>query len=262
MLNVFADAVTANYKNKSNASDTKQAASGSAAETEDGEYKISAREKAPKKKKVKDDGLSPLQRGIKAQTGEVETQKDWRELTETDPDYSEADKLMKGGESDLQKIVEVVDGANYTFVFEKGEYKKEVEIELLDDETSEGNEQAAIMLIDAKGSELGNSYHGYININDDEEEVKASYSFKDSFYTAPAGADSITVTVVKKGAKSRMTVTDMTAVDGTAKSGVNYSFDTQPIVFIPGETEKQVTIPVQGQLNPLRAGFSVTCNPI
>ncbi len=259
MLNVFADAVTANYKNKGKAEGEKKTASGSAAEIEDG-YKITAKEKAPKKKKVKSDGLSPLQRGIKAQTGEVETQKDWRELTDTDPDYSKADKLMKDGESDIQKIAEAVDGANHTFVFEKGEYKKEVEIELLDDETSEGDEQAAIMLIDAKGSVLGDSYHGYINISDDEEEVKATYSIKDSFYTAPAGASSVTVTVVKKGAKSRMTVTDMAAVDGTAKNGKNYVFDTQPIVFIPGETEKTIKIPVLNKSTKKDIDFTIGVN--
>ena len=259
MLNVFADAVTANYKKKGKASGEKKVASGSAAEIDDG-FKITAKEKAPKKKKVKNDGLSPLQRGIKAQTGEVETQKDWRELTDTDPDYSKADKLMKDGESDIQKIAEAVDGANHTFVFEKGEYKKEVEIELLDDETSEGDEQAAIMLINADGSVLGESYHGYINISDDEKEVKANYSFKDSFYTAPAGADYVTVTVVKDGAKSRMTVTDMTAIDGTAKNGVNYVFETQPIVFIPGETEKTVKIPVLNKSTKKDVAFTIGVN--
>ncbi len=233
--------LNAKYKADAVAEDT-TAASGSAVEPTP---IVKTEDKVPNVKQVKEDDLSPLQRGVKAQTGKVEEQKDWRALTENDVDYKEAEKTMKQGDSDVQQIAEAIDGPQYTFIFNKGEYKKQIELEILDDEVSEGDEQTMLILTEPKVSELGAAYHGYLDITDDEKEVKAKYTMKDSFYVAAAGEESVKVSVKKTGALSRMTVTDITTTDGTAKLGEDYAFETRPLVFAPGEKEKQVTIPVK-----------------
>ncbi len=259
MLELFGDSITADYADGPAKKRSKDGAvSGGSAAVAASASK--AKEKVPEIKKVKEDSLSPLQRGVRAQTGKAETQKDWREITETDPDYSEAGQAMEQGASNIQKIAEAIEGTSVTLTFEKGEYKKEIEVEVLDDDISEGEEQIALILSNPVGSELGAKYHGYLNIEDDEEEAPVSYEIRKRVYTVGAGEDEAHVTIVKKGAADRMTVTDVACADGTAKAGENYAWETQPVVFVPGETEKEIIIPVRNLSTKKDIDFTVGVN--
>ncbi len=62
--------------------------------------------------------------------------------------------------------------------------------------------------------------------------------------TENSQAGTVAVTVRRDGATSKSTSVDVFTVDGTAKSGVNYTGIRQTLTFAPGEVSKTFSIPI------------------
>lgn len=193
------------------------------------------------------DELSSLEKAAALQNGYAKDQKSWREIEESDAEsdaYTQAEQITGKGEDALKKVLENVEGVSYTFTFEKGEYKKVVEIETIDDDLAETDEQIMIMLTNVKGSKLSASNTGYVNIKDNEESEVNVFKMQDSSQSVERGTDEVNVVVTRTSGIEQMAVMGVGTIEDTAKPGTDYTALTETLVFVPGEKEKTVTIPL------------------
>ena len=68
--------------------------------------------------------------------------------------------MSQKSQEEMESLADLISGTGYTFTFAPGEYKKVVEIELLDDELSEGEEQVMFLLYQAQGTRAGRQQYG------------------------------------------------------------------------------------------------------
>ncbi len=190
--------------------------------------------------------LSGMRKAAAMQNGKVAAQKSWRETNDKkDSDYQKAEKLMTKGKENLLDAAKKMDGVEYTFTFAEGEYKKAVDISAIDDELSEGDEQVMFILSDASGAKLSESYTGYFNILDNEEEVPDAYEMAASSVKVKRGVKEVTLTVNKTEGLEKLSVLTVGTSAVTAKAGVDYESVNEALVFAPGMTSKEVTIPLK-----------------
>ena len=144
----------------------------------------------------------------------------------------------------MESLADLISGTGYTFTFAPGEYKKVVEIELLDDELSEGEEQVMFLLYQAQGAGPGDSNTGYLNIADNDEKEPQIF-----------GVESTDVYVSEDEAYAEIRVNRTSGVEqfaavyaatggDTAIAGADYTETQKELVFSQGDTEETLRIPI------------------
>ena len=196
------------------------------------------------------DGLSELQKAQVAQTGTLNKTKTWREIADEKSDeYKDADKAMKNGAKNVQKMINQLGGVCEKLTFADGETTKEIFVRVPDDETSDGEVQAMFALTNAS-TEVSDASDGYINIKDNEKSEEAKYAFLNKDISVRADKDSVEVTLVKTAGTEAMSVVNLMTTDGTAKEGANYDAVSETLIFPKGLKEKSVSIPLKA--NPIK----------
>ena len=195
---------------------------------------------------VEFDELSGLQKAAAMQNdGTVAMQKSWREVNDKESsDYTDAEQLITEGKGNLLDAVKDIDGVEYTFTFEEGEYKKAIDISVIDDALSEGDEQIMFILSDASGAELSDSYTAYFNIKDNEDSETNIYEMESDAVSVERGTESVALTVNKTSGTEKLSVLTVGTSALTAKAGTDYETVNTALVFAPGMTSKTVTIPL------------------
>lgn len=217
-------------------------------ETQEGKTEDAASQVDATAETVGIDELTGIQKAAAMQNGTVGTQKSWREVEKedkTEDEYAKAEEITGKGEDALKNVLETMEGVTYSFTFEKGEYKKVVDITAVDDELAESDEQFMVMLVDAKGSELSASNTGYVNIKDNEESEVNVFEMGEKSITVDAGEDSVAVKVRRTSGLNQLAVMGVGTIEDTAKAGTDYEATTETLVFPPGVDEKTVTIPLK-----------------
>jgi len=130
-------------------------------------------------------------------------------------------------------------------VFEDGENSKQVVIEILDDDISEGAEVIDLVLSDAsEGWNIGKYVNCTLTINDNEAVEHSVIGFSQSSYDSEKGTVEITVT--RSSAEySLATVMVRTIQSGSAVESENYAKVSTLIEFAPYVNENKFNIPVQ-----------------
>ncbi len=191
--------------------------------------------------------LSGSEKAKALQSGKVSRQKSWREIEKSDGksgEYAQAEEITKKGGDALEDVLEAMSGATYTLTFGKGEYKKVIDLETIDDDMAESDEQIMLMLSDAKGSELSASHTGYVNIKDNESSEVNVFRMQDSRIRVRRGEKQITLTVCRTSGTGQMAVMGVGTIADTARAGRDYEAVTETLVFPPGVKEKTITVPL------------------
>jgi uncharacterized delta-60 repeat protein/uncharacterized repeat protein (TIGR01451 family) len=143
-------------------------------------------------------------------------------------------------------------GTNGTVVFADGETKKQIRIPLINNSTADGNQNFSVTLSNPiGGATIINDKTAVVTIVDDDTGI----GFIQQTYNVDELAGVVVLTVQRMGASNGVATVNYTTVNGTAKSGVNYSGTTNQLKFADGETFKTFSVPlthdskVTGNLN-------------
>lgn len=212
------------------------------------EQTVSANDASEKEvSKEEDTTFTKKKKGISAayavQNNQNAPEYDWKEVNPEDTS-DEVKALMQQGNDDTIDFVRMVDGVVSELTFKPGEYKKEIELEIIDDDKAESDEQVAFFIYDAEGTVVGPNYNGYINIKDNEEAEDNVFGVKDTNIVVEPNQDVAEVTIVRtKGVDQIAFVTVGTkAIDAVA--GVDYEATNQELIFPAGVTEQTVEVPI------------------
>jgi len=183
------------------------------------------------------DGKSSL-----ANLKEKQTGKATRKVKNTD--FQPIENIVAGNVNN--NIGSMVEWSSSTeIVFEKGENLKQVVIEILDDDISEGSEVIDLVLSDAsEGWNIGKYVNCTLTINDNEAVEHSVIGFSQNSYDSEKGTVEITLT--RSGAEySLATVMVRTVQSGSAVESENYAKVSTLIEFAPYVNENKFNIPVQ-----------------
>jgi uncharacterized delta-60 repeat protein/uncharacterized repeat protein (TIGR01451 family) len=130
---------------------------------------------------------------------------------------------------------------NGTLFFNTGETSKTFTVTILDDLLGEGLENFSVVLTNAAGeSVLGATNFAQVNIIDND----ISFSFEVSNYLIDENAGTAFVSVVRTGLTNGVASINFQTSDGTATAGQDYLFTSLNLVFLDGETNKVIAIPI------------------
>ena len=190
------------------------------------------------------EGKSSLQAARDIFLNQDSVKLNWRETEGTEAQAKRVEEMSQKSQEEMESLADLISGTGYTFTFAPGEYKKVVEIELLDDELSEGEEQVMFLLYQAQGAGPGDSNTGYLNIADNDEKEPQIF-----------GVESTDVYVSEDEAYAEIRVNRTSGVEqfaavyaatggDTAIAGADYTETQKELVFSQGDTEETLRIPI------------------
>ena len=145
----------------------------------------------------------------------------------------------------LNDMAEALDGASYTMDFDDGEAYKLVHVKVLNDDIYETQEALSISLYDpTNGAELGEQLSSNILIDDDEDVVKSTIAFDVETYQVFSDADGVTVTLKREGNINDFVNMYISTLADTAKADEDYVPVMGNLMFMPGEAEKKIYVPL------------------
>lgn len=194
---------------------------------------------------VSTDSLKGLSKAAASQNASISQQKDWREIEdEKNEDYKKAQKIMSDGNDKVKDALNDINGAEYTFTFKDGEYKKVIDISTIDDDISEGEEQVLFALSDASGAKLSPNNTGYLNIVDNESAEVNTYEMVSDAVSVKRGAASVDITIKKTSGINQLSMVNVGTSSINAKAGKDYESINESVVFPAGMKEKTVSVPL------------------
>lgn len=149
-----------------------------------------------------------------------------------------------------------------TLTFQPGETAKTVPVSILGDTLGEGNETVNFNVLGATGATIGKG-QGILTILDDDPQ--SGLFIDDVAVTEGISGTTSAIFTVRLATERADTVTvDYSTGDGTAKAVTDYTPSAGVLTFAPGETLKNVVVPVVGDNVPEdNETFTVTLsNPV
>jgi Calx-beta domain/Domain of unknown function (DUF4214) len=132
-----------------------------------------------------------------------------------------------------------------TLTFNDGELSKSISVPLIDDTTPEGSETFTLSLTNPTGGAvLGNITSATLSIQDNEQ---PSLSISDvTLVEGDAGTTNATFMVTLSDPITNTVQVNYATADGTASQGVDYQPTGGLLTFSPGQTQKTITVLVNG----------------
>lgn len=135
-------------------------------------------------------------------------------------------------------------GAECELTFAPGETYKKLKFIVVDDDKSEDDEIAMLVLTDAKGADLVDNPSGLINIKDNDEGEKSEFVIDEDEIIVKPNEDSAILTIRRtKGISHYGEATISTASD-TAESGIYYNPVSDTLSFSAGQEYRKIEIPI------------------
>ena len=130
---------------------------------------------------------------------------------------------------------------NNTLFFAPTERLKFISVPILNDSLKEANKTFRVTLSNPVGATLGNQNTTTVTIVDND----AGFQFETNRYDVLEDAG-VALIGVRRGtdATNASVAVDVTTVNGSALSGLDYTGLTNPLTFAPGERLKLVTVPI------------------
>ena len=136
-------------------------------------------------------------------------------------------------------------GATGHLVFEDGENYKTIKVKVIDDELFEGPEQFTIGLYEpTNGAVLGDSFNTVVNINNNDEGQDEIIGFDSEEYYVYPGEKEAVLNIIRTGETNTYAKIEISTLSGTARAGEHYRPIVVEVMFLPGEDEKKITIPI------------------
>ncbi|MGN1456367.1 MAG: Calx-beta domain-containing protein, partial [Acutalibacteraceae bacterium] len=135
-------------------------------------------------------------------------------------------------------------GAECELTFAPGETYKKLKFIVVDDDKSEDDEIAMLVLTDAKGADLVDNPSGLINIKDNDESEKSEFVIDEDEITVKPNEDKAILTIRRtKGISHYGEATISTASD-TAESGIYYNPVSDTLSFSAEQEYRKIEIPI------------------
>ncbi len=147
-----------------------------------------------------------------------------------------------------------------TLTFANGETSKTFDVSIKDDSSGEGNETVTVTLSNpGNGVSMGTPISATLIITDDETGSSSSTStsatssssstgpsvgFSATQYSIDEDMSTLTITVARAGSSSSTATVNYATVNGTAKSGSEYTSVSGTLSFGANEASKTFTIPI------------------
>lgn len=211
---------------------------------EDIDYKELVAEKTEEKDNIDTDGDIQYKSELHRERDEyLNTVSSYEEPTSYTDDMFNIDDQMN---IDLGEAVNIIlPGASGTLTFEDGENYKTFRIHIIDDDIYETPEQFTIGLYEPDGGAvLGEHFNTGCTIKDNDPEEDYIIEFENSKNIAVCTQDSIKLKIVKMGSLNAITDAEISTRGITALPDKHYTPVINTAVFMPGETEKYIEIPL------------------
>ncbi|HZS05329.1 MAG TPA: ExeM/NucH family extracellular endonuclease [Blastocatellia bacterium] len=170
--------------------------------------------------------------------------------------------IRSGGNAEVSADYKItgltaLEGADYTAAAYTGtvsfgcnETMKQITIQTVDDNIDEPNETVGIALSKPTGgAALGNPAEATLTITDNDPEP--TVSINDATTTeGDSGTKPLTFDVMLSNPSSQTITFSFATANGTAMAGSDYIAAGGPLVFAPGETSKQITVTIIGDMIP------------
>ncbi|MBQ8942687.1 MAG: S-layer homology domain-containing protein [Firmicutes bacterium] len=145
----------------------------------------------------------------------------------------------------MNDAAEAFDGLSYTVDFKDGEAYKIIHVKITDDDVYEAQEAFELALFDpTNGAEIGEQNASDVIIDDDEKVEKCDISFALENYQAFSDSDGVTVVLKREGNVNDYVSVYVSTLADTAKADEDYTPVMGDIMFLPGETEKKIFVPI------------------
>lgn len=181
---------------------------------------------------------------IKAEEfGITEERVGWREQIER---INDAKAVAASMEAE-NELINAANGHGAVLEFAEGEFKKEVRIEIIDDDYSESDESAWIGLGNAKIGMMAENSQIKINIKDNEAEESITFAMKSAEVVVTEGESTAKVTIERTTGIHSYAVVTVNTSAGSAQPNEDYLPMNQKQVVFPAEvTEQTVEIALLG----------------
>lgn len=146
----------------------------------------------------------------------------------------------------------------FPVVFAVGEQRQVLEIPILNDTIVEDSEQFNLILSSIEGASIGIPQIARVRIQDDDLETPdnpippittSTISFATSdYFTEEDGNTTATITLVRDGITDTTASVRLDLAPGTATADLDYDNTALAVTFDPGETLKQIAVPVREDL--------------
>ncbi|MBR1737276.1 MAG: hypothetical protein IJ736_09715 [Firmicutes bacterium] len=163
-------------------------------------------------------------------------------------EYSLDDFFEPQSKEQLELVNEAaaeLDGLAYTVDFADGEAYKVIHVKVTNDDEYEAQEAFSLALYDpTNGAELGDQCTSNVYIEDDENVERCNVSFALENYQVFSNADGVTVTLKREGNANDYVSVYVSTLADTAKADEDYTPVMGDMMFLPGETEKKIYVPI------------------
>jgi len=145
---------------------------------------------------------------------------------------------------DMYNYLTSAAGAAGFVSFKKGETEKTITVKLLNNETADESRlfMLALMGTDNELTSIAANATTYVSIIDDEENENSVFDIAESSITLTESDPTAEITITRTGGTQYFATVYVSTVNETAAVGAYDEFEDQVVAFIPGETEKNVTV--------------------
>ncbi|MBQ9603961.1 MAG: hypothetical protein IJR45_00960, partial [Firmicutes bacterium] len=145
----------------------------------------------------------------------------------------------------MNDAAEAFDGLSYTVDFADGEAYKIIHVKITDDDVYETQEAFELALFEpTNGAEIGEQNASDVVIDDDEKIEKCDISFELENYQVFSDSEGVTAVLKRDGNVNDYVSVYISTLADTAKADVDYTPVMGDVMFLPGETEKKIFVPI------------------
>ncbi len=187
------------------------------------------------KSDAREKGDSPL---LSAQAQYLDLPKDKEKEESLTPDD------IQNSVNEMTKYFESAEGAESILHFGAGESEKEITIKIIDNDIAESDKMFMLAILGADGEnvELKANATTYVSIIDDEEREEAQVSLVGGSVTLTKDKPTAEIKVKRSGGLQYFTSVYVSTVDIDNCRGYYDEIEYKTVAFVPGETEKTVTV--------------------
>jgi len=170
-----------------------------------------------------------------ADTGVKSDREDWKVVA----DSGKAAMIREN----YELFFDSVGGTETTLTFQDGEYVKYLYLFPEDDKKAEAEEQLICTLLPAQeNAPVGDSYHSYVNIVDNEEVEESVYEFENTEVLAEE--EKAVVTINRTAGQGYYDTIYIGTAEGSANPDADYTAGLQQVDFYAGQTSQTVSVDI------------------
>lgn len=175
------------------------------------------------------------------------------------PDDEELEQLHTAA-SAAQNFYEEAAGTEFTLSFADGERVKSFNLDIIDDDVPEAQEQIIFVIMGVTdGGSVGLQKEATVNIIDDEDYEEPVIKFESESFTADD--ETAKITLIRTEGVNYYAGAYISSISDSARPETDYTEVGQKILFIPGQKELSIEIPIVKNESEIDKYFHVKLEP-